>query len=109
MNPAKRRSATPAGQGPKRAVPAPDVPAAPPHAPVPDEVVIAPVPPAATKDGAQLLGSDGEPLTQEAQTGDASGGPVPPAETGHVDPEDRAATQSLGRSRARRTERVWPD
>ena len=108
MTPAKRRPAAPASQGSKRAVPAPDVPTAPPDAPVVDEIVIAPERPAATED-AQLLGPDGEPLTQEAQTRQASGASAPPPETAPVDPEDRAAPQPPGRSRARRTERVWPD
>jgi hypothetical protein len=107
MTPSKRRPAAPASQGSKKAVPAPDVPTAPPDAPVADEIVMAPERPAATEDGAQLLGPDGEPLTQEAQTGEASGDPAPP-ETAHVDPEDRAP-QPPGRSGARRTERVWPD
>lgn len=92
MTPAKRRPATPASQGPTRA---------------------------ATKDS-----------TQEAPTEDASGGSLgerieekvaellartevvdsaPPTETGRVDPEDRATTQSPGRSRVLHAERVWPD
>ncbi len=106
MTPSKRRPATPAGQGPTRATPKPEVPIAadpppvppPPDAPVPDELVTAPVAPAETKDS-----------TQEAPTGDASGDSAPPTETGQVDPEDRATTQSPGRSRALHPERVWPD
>ena len=109
MNPAKRRPATPASQGPKREAPAPDVPTALPDAPVPNEVVIAVVPAGATQDGAPLLGPDGAPLTEEAQTREASGDSAPPAEIARVDPEDRAAPQPPGRSGARRTERVWPD
>src|SRR5438270_13091449 len=71
MTPAKRRPATPAGKGPTRV--APDVPTSPPDAPVPDELVTAPGPPAATKDSTELLGPDGEPIAEEAPTGDASG------------------------------------
>ena len=118
MTPAKRRPTTPASQGPARTAPdvptappdapVPDVPTAPPDAPVPHEVVIAPVPPAATKDGTELLGPDGEPIAEEAPTGDASGDSAPTTETGQVEPEDRATIQSPGRSRAY-PERVWPD
>jgi len=79
MTPTKRRPATPASQGPTRT--APDVPIAPPDAPVPDEFVIAPVPPAET---------------------------TPPAETGRVDAEDRA-TQSRRRPGGLYPLPVWPD
>ncbi len=127
MTPSKRRRDTPASQGPTRAAPAPevptvgepppvpggvrapDVPTAPPDAPVPDELVTAPVPPAETKDSTQLLGPEGEPIAEEAPTGDASGDSAPPTETGQVDPEDRATTQSPGRSGALHPGRVWPD
>jgi hypothetical protein len=106
MTPAKRRPATPASQGPARV--APDVPIAPPDAAVPDELVAVPVPPAETKDDTQLLGPDGEPIAQEAPTGDPGRASAPPTETGQVDPEDRATTQSPGRSRAHPLP-VWPD
>ena len=124
MTPAKRRPATPAGKGPTRAAPAPevppvadpppppevstvvdpppvpapptpggvrapDIPTAPPDAPVPDELVIAPVPPAETKDSAQ-----------EAPTGEAGGDSAPPTETGQVEPEDQETPKSPRRSRA---------
>ena len=74
MTPAKRRPAKPASEG--------DVPTAPPDTPVPDELVIAPVPLVET---------------------------TPPMETGEVDPEDRATTQPPERSRAVHPARVWPD
>jgi hypothetical protein len=152
MTPSKRRPATPASQGPTRTapdvpivadppsvpppptpggVPAPDVPTAPPDAPVsdelvidpapdvptapsdapvPDELVIDPVPPAATKDGTQLLGPVGEPIAQEAPAGDASGDSAPPTETGQVDqPEERATTQSPRRPLSLYPLPVWPD
>ncbi len=107
MTPAKRRPATPASQGPTRT--APDVPTAPPDAPVPDELVTAPAPPAETEDGTQLLGPDGEPIAQEAPTGDASGDSAPPTETGQVDAGDRATTRSPGRRRTFYPLPVWPD
>ncbi len=88
MTPAKRRPATPASQGPTRT--APDVPiAAQPRA----------VPPAKTKDGTQLLGPEGEPIADSA----------PSSETGQADAEDRATTQSRGRSRSFYPLPVWPD
>ncbi len=96
MTPAKRRPATPASQGPTRT--APDVPTAPPDAPVPNELVTAPVPSAETKDG-----------TQEAATGDTGGDSAPPTETGQVDPEDRATTQRPRRPLALYPLPVWPD
>jgi hypothetical protein len=107
MTPAKRRPATPAGQGPKRAR-VPDVPSAPPDAPVPDGPVAVPAPPAATKDGT-LLGPEGEPIAQEARRGDAGGDSAPPTETGQAAPEDRATTQSPGRRRTWYPLPVWPD
>ena len=79
MTPAKRRPAAPASQGPTRT--APDVPAAPPDVPVPDELVTT-VPPVETKDDTELLGPDGEPIVEEPPTGDASGDSAPPPETG---------------------------
>jgi hypothetical protein len=117
MTPAKRRPATPASQGPKRATPEPEVPIVadpPPTAPTappptPEVPIVADVPTAETKDDTQLLGPDGEPVAQEAPTGDASGDSAPPTKTGQVDPEDRATTQSPGRSRALFPGRVWPD
>jgi hypothetical protein len=107
MRPAKRRPATPASQGPTRT--APDVPAAPPDAPVPDELVTAPAAPLETKDGTQLLGPDGEPVTQEAAAGDAGGDSASPTETAPVDREDRATTPSPRRSRTFYPLPVWPD
>ena len=98
MTPDKRRPATPASQGPTRT--APDVP------------IVAepsPVPAAETKDGTQLLGPDGEPIAEEAPTGDASGDLTVPTETGQVDAEDRATTQSPGRPLALYPLPVWPD
>ena len=109
MTPAKRRPATPASQGSKSPARDSDVPTAATDGPVLDEVVIAPVPPAATKDGTQLLGPDGVPLTQEAPAGDASGDSANPTDTGQVDPENRTTTQPPGRARSRHPERVWPD
>ena len=106
MTPAKRRPATPASQGPTRT--APDVPAAPPDVPVPDELVTT-VPPVETKDDTELLGPDGEPIVEEAPTGDASGDSAPPPETGQVDAEDRATTQSRGRPLEEYPLPVWPD
>jgi hypothetical protein len=107
MTPAKRRPATPASQGPTRV--APDVPIAPPDAPVPDELVTAPVPPAETEDGTQLLGPDGEPIAQEAPAGDASGDSAPPTGTGQDDSEGPATTQSPRRPLALYPLPVWPD
>jgi hypothetical protein len=98
MTPAKRRPATPASQGPTRT--APDVP------------IVAqptPVPPAETKDGTPLLGPEGEPIAQEASTGDASGDSAPPTETGQVRPADRATTQPPRRSGGLYPLPVWPD
>ncbi len=97
MTPAKRRQATPASQGPTRT--APDVP-----------IVADPaVSPAETNDGAQLLGPEGEPLAQEASTGDGRGGSVPPTKTPQVDPDDRATTQSPRRPGGLYPLPVWPD
>ncbi len=70
--PAKRRPATPASQGPTRT--APDVP-----------IVAAPPPVAPAKTKAS---------TQKAPTRDASRDSAPPTETGHVDAESRATTES---------------
>ena len=96
MTPAKRRPGTPASQGPTRT--APDVPIVVPNGPRAD-----------TGDGAQLLGPDGEPIAEEAPTGDASGDSAPSTETGQVGPEDRATTQSPGRPLALYPLPVWPD
>ncbi len=60
---------------------------------------------AAKKDSIQLLGPDGEPIAEEALTGDAGGDSAPSTETGQAAPEG----QSPGRSRALPPERVWPD
>ena len=108
MTPAKRRRATPASQGPTRT--APDVPAGAPDAPVPDELVTAPVP-AETKDGTELLGPDGEPIGEEAPTGDPSGDGAPPTEPGQVDAnaEDRTATRSPRGPLSLYPLPVWPD
>ena len=95
MTPAKG-PATPASQGPKRPR-VPDVPTAP------------PVRSAKTKDGAQLLGPEGEPIAQEAATRDASGDPGRPKEAGQVDPESRATTQSQRRPGGLYPLPVWPD
>ena len=102
MTPAKRRSATPASQGPART--APDVP------------VVAdrrPVPPAETKDGTELLGPDGEPIAEEAATGDASGDSAPPTKTRQVQAEEPATTQSPTQASRRPLALyplpVWPD
>ncbi len=98
MTPAKRRSATPASQGPART--APDVP-----------IAAAPrsAPPAEPKDGTQLLGSEGEPITEEDRTADAGGDSAAPTETGRVDSEDRATTQSQRRPGGLYPLPVWPD
>ncbi len=98
MTPAKRRQATPASQGPTRT--APDVPI------VADRT---PVPPAETKDGTQLLGPEGEPIDQEALTGDASGDSAPPAQTARVDAGHRATTQTRRRPGGLYPLPVWPD
>ena len=104
MTPAKR---PPASQGPKRAR-VPDVPSAPPDAPVLGERVTAPAPPAATKDGI-LLGPEGEPIAQDALRDDAGGDSAPPTQTSQVDAEDRATTHSPRRSGSFYPLPVWPD
>jgi hypothetical protein len=81
MTAAKRRPATPANQGPTRA---------------------------ATKDSSQEAPTGDADGDSAPPTGDADGDSAPPTETGQVDPEDRATTQSPGRS-ALHPERVWPD
>lgn len=80
MTPTRRRTGTPASQGPTRT--APDVP-----------VVAAPksAPPAEPKDGTQLLGPEGEPTAE----GDAGG--------------DSARTQSQRRPGGLYPLPVWPD
>jgi hypothetical protein len=83
MTPAKRRPATPASQGPTRT--APDVPVVadpPPDAPITDVLGTVSVPPAET---------------------------TPPTETGQVDADDRATTQSPRRPLALYPLPVWPD
>jgi hypothetical protein len=89
MTPAKRRPATPVSEGPTRTTP--DVP------------VVAkrsPVRAANPKDDTQLLGPEGEPITQEVAT-------ARPAQAGEGDSEPRMAP-------ARRRPSgyplpVWPD
>jgi len=95
MTPAKGHPATPASQGPKRPR-VPDVPTAP------------PVRGAKTKDGAQLLGPEGEPIAQDAASGSAGGDSAPSTQTGQVDPEARA-TQSSRRPGGLYPLPVWPD
>ena len=95
MTPAKGHPATPASQGPKRPR-VPDVPTAP------------PVRSAKAKDGAQLLGPEGEPIAEEARTGDASGDAARPKKTGQVDPE-APATQARRRPGGLYPLPVWPD
>ena len=84
MTPARRRPGTPASEGPTRT--APDVPikANPP-----------PVPQAKTSDDTELLGPEGEPITQEAAAQDAA--------------EDRTTGQSPRRSGGLYPLPVWPD
>ena len=94
MTPAKG-PATPASQGPKRPR-VPDVPTAP------------PVRGAKTKDSAQLLGPEGEPISQEAAAGDAGGDSAPPTQTGQVDAEARA-TEASRRPGGLYPLPVWPD
>jgi hypothetical protein len=68
MTPTKRRPATPLSEGPMRT--APDVP------------VVAkrsPVRAAKTTDDTQLLGPEGDPITQEAATTDVGGNSPSPA------------------------------
>lgn len=96
MTPAKGHPATPGSQGPKRPR-VPDVPTAP------------PVRGARTKDGAQLLGPEGEPIAQEAATRDASADPAPPTEIERVDSEHRATTQLRRRPGGLYPLPVWPD
>ena len=96
MTPDKRQPATPGSQVPKRPR-VPDVPTAP------------PVRSAKTKDGAQLLGPEGEPIAQEARTRDAGGDAAPPTEIERVDSEDRAKTQSRRRPGGLYPLPVWPD
>ncbi len=96
MTPAKRRPATPASQGPTRM--APDVPIVAPDAPG-----------AETKDGAQLLGPEGEPIAQDAPRRGARRDSAPPKEAGQVDAEDRATTRSSRRPGGLYPLPVWPD
>jgi hypothetical protein len=94
----RRRPATPASQGPARV--APDVPIV---APVTSES------PAETNDGTQLLGPEGEPLTQDAPARDARRDSAPPKELDRVDAADRATTQSSRRPGGLYPLPVWPD
>lgn len=98
MTPDKRRPASPASKGPSRT--APDVPvvANPP-----------PVPPSEGKDGTQLLAPGGEPIAQEAPARRARGSSARPTETGHVDAERGARTQSSRRPLSLYPLPVWPD
>ncbi len=96
MTPAKRRPATPASQGPTRT--APDVP-----------IVAADGSRVEADDGAQLLGPEGEPITQEAPAADARRGSAPPTKTRQVEAEKPATTQSPPRSRSFYPLPVWPD
>jgi len=95
MTPDKRQPATPTSQAPKRPR-VPDVPTAP------------PVRSAKTKDGAQLLGPEGEPIAHEAATGNAGSDPAPPRQPGQVDPEARAP-QARRRPGGLYPLPVWPD
>ena len=97
MTPAKRRPATPASQGPART--APDVPIV---------ANASRVRAAKTKDDTQLLGPEGEPISQEAATGDAGGDSAPPTQAGQGDPEARPA-QSRRRPGGLYPLPVWPD
>ena len=97
MPPAKRRPATPVSQGPTRT--APDVP------------TVAKAPPvraAKAKDDTQLLGPEGEPITQEAGTRDAGGDLAPPTQAGQGNPEARP-TQARRRPGGLYPLPVWPD
>lgn len=102
MTPTRRRPAAPASQGPTRT--APDVPVVAPVAPV-----VAPVLPGAGADGAQLLGPEGEPLTQDAPRQEARPDPAPLKEAGQADAADTATTQSSRRPGGLYPLPVWPD
>ena len=97
MTPAKRRPAAPVSEGPART--APDVPAV---------AKRSPVRAAKTKDDTQLLGPEGEPVTQEAATRDAGGDSAPPTQTGEGDPEARMAP-ARRRPSGLYPLPVWPD
>ena len=111
MTPAKRRPATPASQGQARV--APDVPIAPPDAPVSDELVTPAVPPAETEDSTELLGPDGEPIAPEAPKRDPGRGAGPRKQPGRVPPSDQATTESPTQTPRRPLSLyplpVWPD
>jgi len=97
MTPTRRRADTPASQGPARM--APDVP------------IVAPVPrksDAETNDGTQLLGPEGEPITQDAPERGVGRDATPPREAEQVD-ADRATTQSARRPGGLYPLPVWPD
>ena len=97
MTPAKRRPATPASQGPART--APDVPIV---------ANASRVRAAKTKDSTQLLGPEGEPISQEGATADAGGDSASPTQTGQVAPE-AGATQARPRPGGLYPLPVWPD
>lgn len=86
MTPARRRSATPATEGPTRT--APDVPVAADPAPVPPK----------TKGRTELLGPEGEPLADAAPTG-----------TTQTDPDERVTAPSPRRPLSLYPLPVWPD
>jgi len=98
MTPDKRQPATPATP----ATPAPKRPR------VPDVPTAPPVRSGKTKDSAQLLGPEGEPIAQEAATRDAGGDPAPSTQTGQTDPE-APATQAQRRPGGLYPLPVWPD
>ena len=90
MTPTRRRPATPASQGPART--APDVP------------IVAPDGSGAeTTDGAQLLGPEGDPITEEAPKRDA-----PKADAGN-DAAPPATAGSPRRPLSLYPLPVWPD
>ena len=97
MTPAKRRPSTPVSQGPTRT--APDVP-----------VVAKPSTARAAKttDDTQLLGPEGEPITQETAARDAGGDSAPPTQAGEGDHEARP-TQARRRPGGLYPLPVWPD
>ena len=97
MTPAKRRPDTPVSPGSAKM--APDVPRV---------ANRAPVRAAKTKDDTQLLGPEGEPISQETATGDAGRDSAPPTQTGQVDPDARA-TQARRRPGGLYPLPVWPD
>jgi hypothetical protein len=95
MTPTRRRPATPASQGPART--APDVP------------IVAPVPPAESNEGTQLLGPEGEPFTPDAPRRDARRDLAPPKAIEPVDAVETTTTQSSRRPGGLYPLPVWPD